>query len=237
MDPAQEMYQDSSLLSNLKFSTVNQPLSGYILITENINIDHVLRILGDVTFIADIPVELNWEYIRGQGFSGALFNFSGGGTLTLGRPGMSGSITINGTYDADGALIGLHDGTLVMHDRVTLRGNNSTIEAVDGPGGVFVSPSGTFIMYGGTISGNSAFYGGGVVIYQYGRMFMHGGTISGNIAHNNGGGVFVVHNNDYFPRAVRGRLLCTAGVFTTTTPPPAVGCLFKMGQRLIVVAG
>lgn len=56
--------------------------------------------------------------------------------------------------------------------------------------GVYVGGNrddGTFIMYSGTISGNSCTYDGGGV-YVNGSFTMYGGTISGNKAEKNGGG-------------------------------------------------
>ena len=50
-----------------------------------------------------------------------------------------------------------------------------------------VNVKGTFTMYGGSISGNTADQGGGV--YNRGTFNMNGGTITSNIA-NNGGGVY-----------------------------------------------
>ena len=56
-----------------------------------------------------------------------------------------------------------------------------------------VTVSGTFIMYGGAITGNETFRnydGGGVLVYQNGAFEMHGGAITNNIAqYGDGGGV------------------------------------------------
>ena len=61
----------------------------------------------------------------------------------------------------------------------------------DGSGsGVRVEGSGTFNMYGGTITGNKAETGGGVYVYG-GTFTMSGGTISGNTADSTDGGVGV----------------------------------------------
>jgi uncharacterized repeat protein (TIGR02543 family) len=56
--------------------------------------------------------------------------------------------------------------------------------------------SGTFNMYGGTISGNTnsdSQRGGGGVDIDGGAFNMYGGTISGNRSSSNGGGVFIDH--------------------------------------------
>jgi hypothetical protein len=64
-------------------------------------------------------------------------------------------------------------------------------------GGIMFNPqaggvygSGNFTMSGGTISGNTADFGGGVSVTT-GIFTMSGGTISGNSAGNYGDGVFV----------------------------------------------
>ena len=55
--------------------------------------------------------------------------------------------------------------------------------------------SGTFNMYGGSITGNNqsgkAVAGGGVYVSNSGAFTMNGGSITGNTAKNNGGGVFM----------------------------------------------
>ena len=52
--------------------------------------------------------------------------------------------------------------------------------------------SGTFNLYGGTITGNKATKGGGVYVTGTGSKFnMYGGTITDNTATNGGGGVYV----------------------------------------------
>ena len=67
----------------------------------------------------------------------------------------------------------------------------------NGNGGGVWAGLGTFIMNGGTISGNTAGDGGGV----YGSTFtMNGGTISGNTARGNGGGIYVRYNYSSFTK-------------------------------------
>ena len=105
----------------------------YILITGDITVDNFLFISSAITLIADSAVEINREL----GFTEQIFSIGGGNdTLTLGRPGMSGAITINGTGVAERPLITV-GGTLVMYDRVTLTGNDNTY-ASSGGGGVLV---------------------------------------------------------------------------------------------------
>ncbi|WP_419505917.1 S-layer homology domain-containing protein [Dysosmobacter sp.] len=100
------------------------------------------------------------------------------------------------------------DSTLTLTD---CKGNMGKVKHTsDGSGsGVKVESGGTFNMYGGTISGNTATNGGGVGVYGTGSAFatngsafiMNGGAISGNTATNNGGvyvsksGTFEMHNS------------------------------------------
>ena len=78
--------------------------------------------------------------------------------------------------------------TLTLTD---CKGNMGKVKHTgDGSGsGVNVESGGTFNMYGGTITGNTASHGGGVYVYG-GTFNMHGGKITGNTA-NHGGGVYV----------------------------------------------
>ena len=152
--------------------------------------------------------------------SNIIFGLTNGGTppyqgsaLTLGRPGMKGSLIIDGggkEHPRPGPIVNVDfDCTLIMYDGVTLR--NSFNNDPNGPhpgGGVYVGNGGTFIMHGGEISGNWAQpdsgnmnggLGGGV--YVDGTFEMHGNSkVAGNYAiagatnNGNGGGVFVEYN-------------------------------------------
>ena len=66
-----------------------------------------------------------------------------------------------------------------------------TITHTSGKNGRGVYVDGTFIMYGGAISGNNCVYGGGGGVYVYGTFIMYGGTIKENksTSANGGGGV------------------------------------------------
>ena len=90
--------------------------------------------------------------------------------------------------------------TIKIENNVTLCLNGHKITAADGmdaiymTGGVYVySGSGTFNMYGGSITGNRATGDGGGV-YKSGSnssFNMYGGSITGNTANSYGGGVYV----------------------------------------------
>ena len=83
-------------------------------------------------------------------------------------------------------------GTLTLTD---CQGNPGKVKHTgDGSGsGVEVESGGTFNMYGGTITGNTAdTYGGGVCVTGTNSKFnMYGGKITDNTATNGGGGVYV----------------------------------------------
>jgi uncharacterized repeat protein (TIGR02543 family) len=124
---------------------------------------------------------------------GSLFTVEDKVTLTLDN-----NVTLQGRSNYSSLVRVSSGGTLVMNTGSKISGNSTGPS--DPPAGVSVI-EGTFIMNGGTISGNSngsstnlTFPGGGVYIYN-GTFIMNDGTISGNIA-SRGGGVCV--NNGTF---------------------------------------
>ena len=112
---------------------------------------------------------------------------SGTGTFIMN----GGTITTNtatGTYGGGGVYVHSANAMFIMNGG-TIKDNNST---ADDGGGVYHN-SGTFNMYGGTISGNTSKDDGGGVYHNSGTFNMYGGTISGNTGNNagnnkNGGG-------------------------------------------------
>lgn len=112
-------------------------------------------------------------------------------------------------------------GTLNLYDEGNgsiTGGRGTTSGSNQNGGGVYVMSGGTFNMYGGEITGNSATYGGGVEVEggefnmyggkitdneategggvnvsSSGEFNMYGGEISGNTAVTNGGGVFLTN--------------------------------------------
>ena len=147
--------------------------------------------------------------------SGSMIRLGGSQTLIIdsedlvlegrinGRNGQNSHNNISVVYiDDANAKLELHNGTI--------RGNTSSGSSPGYGGGVYVN-NGSFVMSGGTISGNSAMIaannnnsisGGGVYVNN-GRFTMSGGTISDNLAQGRGsggygygGGVYV--NNDGF---------------------------------------
>jgi hypothetical protein len=141
---------------------------------------------------------------RGNGNSGSLFTVSGtGASLTL--DGGNGTLTLDGGWNnlnqsgitANAPLVMVSGGKLTMGDGVMLQ-NNKNNKSDNSAGGIDVE-NGTFIMTGGTISGNIAVSGKGGGVRIGGSTAkpsfeMSGGTISGNWSIRNdwgGGGVFV----------------------------------------------
>ena len=126
-----------------------------------------------------------------------------GGKLTLGMPGMGGTLTIDGkNANCNYSLIEIGSGSLVMNDRVILQNRGNATNSTDTGGGVKVGGGGTFAMNGGIIRDNYAFdssndaFGGGVFVDSGCKFTMYGGIISNNNASSGsfdafGGGVCV----------------------------------------------
>jgi hypothetical protein len=97
---------------------------------------------------------------------------------------MKGGSICNNFYFMDGAGVNVwgENSTFIMEDGQifgnTAGGNSSGIWH---GGGVNLMGGGTFIMKGGSIHGNKAYYGGGVGVSSTGGTFiMEGGSIMGN---------------------------------------------------------
>ena len=112
------------------------------------------------------------------------------GTFNMYGGNITGNMAINyaGVYNE--GIFNLYGGKISDNKSV---GNESSIFNDGEGGGVYngdlltVDTTAAFTMYGGTISGNTAGYGGGV--YNKGTFQLSGGTISGNSAAQ-GGGVY-----------------------------------------------
>jgi len=153
---------------------------------------YVISVTGNVL----VPVVA--ENLFGS-VTGITVTIQGGGTLSISntqgsllRIGsrqtvIARNITLKGRSDNNSEVVVIESGgTFRMEDGASVTGN---INRYNYGGGVCVNNGGTFIMSGGTISGNTASYGGGV--YVNGGIFnMNGGVISGNTV-NYGGGVCV----------------------------------------------
>jgi hypothetical protein len=111
--------------------------------------------------------------------NGSMFTVSADVILTLDE-----NVTLVGRSTNNASLVYISGGNLIMNNGAKITGNTNTTSYSNG-GGVYVV-SGTFIMNGGIISGNTA-YGGGISV-SGGTFTMNGGTISGNTTNNVGGG-------------------------------------------------
>jgi uncharacterized repeat protein (TIGR02543 family) len=127
---------------------------------------------------------------------------------TLSYSGKNVGITLNGgaseriiTLSTIGSLFTIESGVaLTLGDNITLQGMSSNTASL-----IRVNSGGTFVMSGGTISGNtttaSYSYGGGVYVASSGAFTLTSGTISGNTASGStygcGGGVYVANDGTF----------------------------------------
>jgi hypothetical protein len=212
---------------NLNFSgkTVGITLVGYdIERTITFTSSSIFIINSGLTIILDKIILLNEtinENLLGAVVSGGIFTMNGGtisgfhtgvavsgGTFTMNNGTISGNtnrgvlVFGDGTFTMNGGVISENssyggvevgnDGTFIMNGGTIIKNENK-----EGNGGG-VTVNGTFTMYNGVISGNTADrFGGGVFVVDSGSFTMHGGVISGNIAGDVGGGVFVSGNPPY----------------------------------------
>lgn len=116
-------------------------------------------------------------------YGGGLAFTSGTGTMNAG--------SISGNKSEDGAGIHATGGTFTLVDG-SITGNTSS----DMGGGIYISPDGKFVFKKGSISGNSAKYGGAIYI-DSGSFTMSDGTISGNKATNQGSGFFLTSTGTF----------------------------------------
>jgi hypothetical protein len=84
-------------------------------------------------------------------------------------------------YSGWASLVFINGGVFTMNDGAVLRNNHKSGSSSSG-GGVSLGSGGTFNMYGGEISGNSANQGGGVHVDSSGTFNMYGGEIKNNTA-------------------------------------------------------
>jgi hypothetical protein len=138
----------------------------------------------------------------GTGASLSLVGGSGTGSLLIigeSQTVILRNVNLIGKGGNSSAVVYITGGKLVMRDGI-ISGN--TVTSSSWGGGVNVSGGGSFTMYGGTISGNSAQDGGGVLISNGNTFTMYGGTISGNQASGSGaegkgGGVYVSNTGSF----------------------------------------
>jgi hypothetical protein len=171
----------------------------------NTKMSITLSKIHDDTYLPENPDKILANYITSDKSPSTVFIDGGGRLLNTTEDGPT--ITVeNGVTltlyniilehesSADYPVIKVEDGGhLILGDGVSISGNN----AANG-GGVYVASGGTFEMYGGTISGNTATtLGGGVYMASGGTFTMKGGTVSGNTANTLGGGVYVAKGGTF----------------------------------------
>ena len=103
------------------------------------------------------------------------------------------------------------------------KGNDNSADYLGGG----VSVKGSFIMYGGKITGNTASTGGGVYVSDSAQFYMNGGIITGNTAAVSGGGV-TVRNKFY---------VSGSATVTGNTRSGAANNVYLDSGKVISVAG
>ncbi|GHV86176.1 hypothetical protein AGMMS50230_17840 [Spirochaetia bacterium] len=152
--------------------------------------------------------------LRGPGnincTGGSMFTIPGG-ELILRGPTLQGGSNGNPLVQVTGGTLTLREGAIKGHTNTSttfgggvsvsntsifnMYGGSIDNNHADSGGGVLVSAGGTFTMYGGTISDNKATTGSAGGVFVYGGIFtMNGGSISSNTAVNLGGGAYVYSN-------------------------------------------
>jgi len=116
------------------------------------------------------------------------FNIAGVSSATFGiRTGIKVSIRGAGrtlSLSSNGNILRISSNQTVIMRDVTMQGRASNNASL-------INNSGTFNMYGGTITGNTTSYDGSGVYINSGTFNMYGGTITGNTTSNIGGGVYI----------------------------------------------
>jgi hypothetical protein len=165
-----------------------------IVINEDIEADgiYTINLNKRITLSSDKDVTIS----RGTGNTGNMIDVTNG-IFTIGRPGMKGSVTLDGasasTVTNSIIRVSGASSTCYLNNGAILENNNSNMG-----GGVRVEEDGELFLDGGIIRNNSASSGGGgVYLISRGTFTMVSGTIGDNKAYN-GGGVFTVTSAGIF---------------------------------------
>jgi len=120
--------------------------------------------------------------------SPATLNYSGN-TVGITLLGYGGERTV--TLSSNGSMFTVYGGvTLTVDENIALVGRSTNNASL-----VHVNSGGTFIMNGGSISGNTADMGGGIRVEGVAAtVAINDGTINGNIGNSGGGGILVSRN-------------------------------------------
>jgi hypothetical protein len=247
------VYTEVSDFGELKTAVEQGSDDDFIVVKSNIsnaNDTITLDAGKKVTIVAETDVTIR----RGSTFQDKMLAI-GNGCLVLGSPGYSGTLTLDGggadVSDVNGPLIYVSGGSLVMERNVTLRNNLMTGFLGSGAGGVYVGSGSSFVMNGGTISGNTASgeYGGGVYVYN-GTFTMNEGSINNNTSIY-GGGVSIAGSDGTFDMrggSISGNIISTFsgcgggvyvynGTFTMSGGTISDNTLEESWERLITAGG
>jgi hypothetical protein len=132
--------------------------------------------------------------------NGTIYLMSKGRLLNIGSDKVLRQLTLDGVTlvglpDNDSPLIGIGENSEFVLKSGAITGNLRMWDNDSSGGGVVVW-RGTFIMEGGSISGNTAHNGGGVFVEES-TFTMKGGIISGNTASDNAGAVMVQQRSSF----------------------------------------
>ena len=194
--------------NNITVTTTDQWNNALSLIRDGGNTqEYTLTITGDVGVPGSTAASTSFGSVTGLGVTltgtgklhltgrGSILRLGNNQTLYIDGPTLEGLTTgANGaTQNNDNPVVYITGATAKLELRSgTISGNTNSSNG----GGVYVTTGGSFIMTGGSISGNTFtggnYSGGGVYVSGSNSNFtMSGGTVSGNISDYNGGGVSV----------------------------------------------
>ena len=208
------------------FKALNGLITGDTTGTITLDKDYTYAGSGDdttITISKDITLDLNGYKIDGGNANGnSVITVAAGATLTLIDRSAAQTGTITGGQGSNGPC----GGGVLNYGTFIMEGGTITGNTVGRSGGG-VCNAGTFTMTGGAITGNTAtsYYGGGV--NNEGTFTMEGGTISGNTAKTGGG----VYNTS------TGKFDMTGGAITGNTATGAGGGVYVYASSTFNMKG
>ena len=229
---------DLSKTSGLYPSEDGPPREELILLTESFEIENLaefppeiygIQINRPIILVTETPVVISNVNEIGDSF----FTIIDGASLTLGLPGMTGTLTLNDNfYGFDVPIINISGDnmttTFVLNSGVTITGRDNKPSGIHG-GGVYVGGEDTiFTMNGGSIIGNEATIGGGVFVGYKATFIMNNGNIGKNASEFRGGGVFVDYDATF---------IMNGGTISNNTTDDGGGGVFVDGPGSFVMNG
>ncbi|MCD7762320.1 MAG: Cna B-type domain-containing protein, partial [Lachnospiraceae bacterium] len=189
------------------------PKSIYVLNTITVDSDETwdLSDYPDVKIVRDISGSFADTMIKVAGASASLI-LTGVRIDGLGNKGLASS---NSLVTVENSA------TLTINSGTQITGGIST---ADNGGAVYVS-SAAVIMNGGSISGNSAEYGGGVFLTGKSEFTFNGGSITDNSAGDEGGGVYIDGESEF--------IICGGSVDANASGTYGGGILLNAGTLTI----